>query len=192
MKNRTPILVSALGFVIALITLSYCSPDGELKPSSKVYKEEIKIGAQHVADFQGKYAEFINGLTDGQKVLVSGYVSESQTRAAAAKTNVEAKCECAPGQSTCSASSWFSSCCICWNPATQTGACGEYWGVATCRVENNPPPSLTAAKAGFAQTYVKFYPNRFAEMLKLASDNGVNTKSIALDLDKLVSLAEAE
>jgi len=36
----------------------------------------------------------------------------------------------------------FSDCCICWNPNTQTGACGCYWGIATCRNESNTSNSL--------------------------------------------------
>lgn len=192
MKNMKTMTLNGVAFLVMLITLSYCSSDNELSPSSKVYKDQIKVKTVHVTSFQDKYTGFIGTLSESQKALVSNYVAENLAKEAAAKTNVEAKCECAPGQSTCSASTWFSSCCICWNPATQTGACGEYFGVASCRVENNPPPSLTAAKSDLVQTYVKFYPNRFVEMLKLASDNGANTQSISRDLDILVSLAEVE
>lgn len=54
-------------------------------------------------------------------------------------------CTCtAPSNSTCTSNCLFSDCCICWNPNTQTGACGCYWGVATCTNQNNTNPSLVS------------------------------------------------
>ncbi len=55
-----------------------------------------------------------------------------------------ASCSCGPGQSTCSSVCFFSDCCICWNPATQNGACGCYWGISTCKSGLiNPSKGLT-------------------------------------------------
>ena len=46
-------------------------------------------------------------------------------------------CSCVkPSNATCNSTCTFSDCCICFNPTTQNGACGCYWGVATCRSEN--------------------------------------------------------
>lgn len=191
MKNKLVTgLLSVLGFAALLITLSYCNADNELSPS-KVYKEEIKVQSEHVTKLNESYATFVNSLNATQKSLIATHVSENQAKAENAKTNVEAKCECAPGQSTCSASSWFSSCCICWNPETQTGACGEYWGVAICKTENNPQSEERGVSKS-EPTIIKFYPNRFSDMLKIASENGASTKAIDHELSKLVSLAEAE
>jgi hypothetical protein len=42
-------------------------------------------------------------------------------------------CQCGPGQSTCNSNCIFSDCCVCWNTATQSGSCGCFWGIATCK-----------------------------------------------------------
>lgn len=42
-------------------------------------------------------------------------------------------CNCSPGFSKCEADCLFSSCCICWDPKKETGACGCYFGIAKCQ-----------------------------------------------------------
>lgn len=44
-----------------------------------------------------------------------------------------ATCNCTGGQSSCNSTCTFSDCCVCWSPSTQNGACGCYWGVASCK-----------------------------------------------------------
>lgn len=57
--------------------------------------------------------------------MLSSYAQENRV--------VGSTCTCGAGQSMCVSDCTFSECCICWNPGTQNGACGCYWGVATCK-----------------------------------------------------------
>ncbi len=68
-----------------------------------------------------------------------------------------ATCTCtAPSTSTCTADCLFSTCCVCWNPNTQTGACGCYYGIATCRTEMNSAAStMNTSNFGNLSPHVK-------------------------------------
>lgn len=114
------------------------------------------------------------------------YIATEDLKDPAGKTKVEAKCECGPGQSTCSASGLYSECCICWNPQTHTGACGVYFGIASCKNEPINPPARAEQPSG----RMKFYPARFVTMLDALEKRGIKTNSIRADLDTLISFAE--
>ena len=56
-------------------------------------------------------------------------------------------CSC-PAQSTCNATCTLSDCCICWDPNTSEGACGCYFGIASCKSSKKPKtPAITGSPA---------------------------------------------
>ena len=87
-------------------------------------------------------------------------------------------CNCtAPSSSTCTADCLFSSCCICGNPNTQTGACGCYWGGATCRNEYNTT-SLTMDSFDFGvinpNSKIMFSFEKFNLLFNYFESKGIN------------------
>lgn len=184
-KVKTSFLYVLL-LAIAMVVLSYCSSDSEIKPSGKTISDEITVQSKYLFAFNDKYKEFVESLNVSDKDFMVNYIAIEDSKLSAAKTNVEAKCECGPGQSTCSASGQFSECCICWNPQTHTGACGVYFGIASCKNEPIEPPARIEQSTG----KMKFYPTRFSTMLDALEKRGVETASIKAELNTLVSFAE--
>jgi hypothetical protein len=188
MKNKlTAGLLSVFAFVVALITLSHCNSDSDARPDAlpKIEQDQIKVQKAYILAFATKYESFIGSLSSNQQAVLKEFIASEDAKAAA-KTNVEATCNCGEGMATCKANGAFTECCICWNPNTQVGSCGVYWGVAVCKTENNPPP----AKAGAPKDLVIVYPAKFAQMLDILSENGADTKSIRSELQTLINLAE--
>lgn len=187
MMNKVKTSFLSIAFVaIAMIVLSYCSSDSEIKPNERTIVEKITVQSKYLFAFNDKYTEFVESLKVSDKDFMTNYIAVEDSRLSAAKTNVEAKCECGPGQSTCSASGQFSECCICWNPQTHTGACGVYFGIASCKNEPIDPPARAEQSSG----KMKFYPARFATMLDELAKRGVETSAIRAELNTLVSFAE--
>lgn len=91
-------------------------------------------------------------------------------------------CSCTPpSNSTCNSDCLFSSCCICWNPNTQTGACGCYWGVATCRNENNTNQALVSS-SNFGElnpnAKIKFSFEKFNLLFDFFRARGINSSML--------------
>jgi hypothetical protein len=100
-------------------------------------------------------------------------------------------CNCtAPSNSSCNADCLFSSCCICWNPNTQTGACGCYWGVATCRNGNNASSS-TMNSSNFGElnpdAHIKFSFEKFNLLFDFFKSKDINTETLKARFNNIKS-----
>jgi hypothetical protein len=191
-NNFKQTLFSGIGVITLVVALSYCSSDSDLQPlPKKIDVDEIMVDRIHLAIFNGKYETFIGSLSTEQKNTWKNYIAAEEAKNEAARTNVQATCNCGPGMATCSASGAFSECCICWNPKTQTGTCGVYWGVASCKNETNPPKT-PQAKTSVTRELIKLYPIRLYKMLDGMTASGIKTNSIRKDLDTLVGYAETK
>lgn len=179
-------IVTALSLLTAIIVLSYCSPDTDVKPNEKTIAEEITIQSKYLFDFNTKYIAFIQALDASDEGFMKEYIAAEDKKTLAAKTKLEAKCQCGRCQSSCSASGQFSECCICWDPKTHTGACGVYFGIASCKNEPLSPRTRIAQISG----KMKFYPIRFVKMLDALEKRGVQVTSIRAELETLISFAE--
>jgi len=89
-------------------------------------------------------------------------------------------CTCTPpSNSTCTADCLFSSCCVCWNPNSQSGACGCYWGVATCRNENN---NYLVSTSNFGKlspdAKIKFSFENFSMLLEYFRSNSISADQL--------------
>lgn len=186
MNNTLKTSLTLLLITVSAMVLSYCHSDSDVKPAVKPVNDEIVIQSNYLFSFKDKYSAFIEGLDVSDKTFVSKYISEEDAKLTAAKTNLEAKCQCGAGQSTCSASGQFSECCICWDPKTHTGTCGVYFGIASCRNE----PISPRTRAEQATTKMKFFPARFTKMLDLLEKRGVEVGSVRADLKSLINAAE--
>src|SRR5258708_3800842 len=89
-------------------------------------------------------------------LVVSGYSQDSGKAAGVG-------CSCPGSWASCSASCWFSDCCICFNPATSEGGCGCWFGVGMCKsalIGANKSGNYVSADA---KSYFSF--ERFNEMI---------------------------
>lgn len=93
---------------------------------------------------------------------------------------VGATCQCGAGQSTCSANCTFSDCCVCWTATTQNGACGCYFGIASCKTEKiDDPKNLTMDENIFGEVnpnaQITFHFDNFKKLITFFDKKGINT-----------------
>ncbi|MBS1509852.1 MAG: hypothetical protein JST86_03375 [Bacteroidetes bacterium] len=102
-------------------------------------------------------------------------------------------CTCtAPASSTCNASCTFSDCCICWNPNTQTGACGCYLGVASCKNQNNSASSgMTMGSSQFGvvnpDANISFHFEKFSKLFAYFKSKGIKADALQTDYNSVKS-----
>jgi hypothetical protein len=110
----------ALGFSI-LSLLTICCNNLDAVETEKIYPEELKVSSMDYNQFVVSYNQFYNNLQDSKKEIISEYVkSKMESTRTSQQGRVKSQtCNCNPGQSTCSAETWWSSCCICCNAGTQ-------------------------------------------------------------------------
>lgn len=97
-------------------------------------------------------------------------------------SNVEGiTCNCTPTQAFCKAECIFSECCLCWNPSTETGSCGCYFGVAKCRTSliGKDAPATTGHR-------VRFYPKRFDRFLTFLNRSAIPADSLQHAYEQLM------
>lgn len=109
-----------------------------------ILPDEVFVDQISMNHFLEKYSEFIDGLSEEEVNVWSSLSSISNDENyssydIAGVAGSDSKCTCGEGMGGCSADGQFSSCCICWDPNTQHGACGVYFGIATCRTANIEP-----------------------------------------------------
>lgn len=84
-------------------------------------------------------------------------------------------CTCPAGYASCSADCWFSDCCICWDPKRETGGCGCWLGVSSCKTA----PIGSTSGASTAVKTIRFYPDRFSSYLNYLKQFGVSTTALS-------------
>jgi hypothetical protein len=101
---------------------------------------------------------------------------------------VGANCTCGVNMSSCSATCLFTDCCVCWNPATQTGACGCFFGVSSCKNANNDGTPNTGSKGltmdensifepVHPDSKIVFHFNPFNKLVSFFKSKQINTAS---------------
>jgi hypothetical protein len=168
----------------SIVVLSYCTTN---EPDLKIVEPDIiKVSSRYYNDFNIAYQSFFSSLSNSQKDLLNSYVMDLEKELVNGRV-AGATCNCGQGQNSCTASGVFGDCCICWSPATQNGACGVYFGVPSCQVEEKSiaGPGRTES----IETIVTFYSKKFSEMIEFATINQINTKEIRAEFKKLKSFA---
>ena len=154
---------------------------------NKTDGEIFKVEKTYYLQFVNDYTNFIKSLDVKTNIELANFINQKEillknkkaSEIIMRKDNVV--CNCTPGQATCSASSYFSECCICWNPNSQTGACGTYFGVASCQAWNNNPDE----RSEYVPSYISFNKRNFSEMIDFASSKGVDVSSVLNSLSTL-------
>lgn len=127
-------LIHRLGYSLVLLTIivSCSQPESEAPSSGK----SVELSQHKFNPFVSSYQVFIENLSTDDKAKLSRYLSTSAKRSAnSGRVPVKTICNCQPTENHCSAEAENSECCVCWDPKTENGACGVYWGVAICKTE---------------------------------------------------------
>lgn len=125
-----------------------------------------------------KYFIFFSSLLIGSTFSPTITIAQN-TKQATLGTN----CQCGEKQATCISTCTFSDCCICWDPATQNGACGCYFGVAVCKTGDKPqtPEGLSINDLNFQDVSntanVTFRLEKFRKVKTFFATEKINTDS---------------
>ena len=168
-----------LGFLMVLLV--YCTPS-ELADHPVVEQLDVfKVSNKHFSKFLEKYEQFISGLSETNRVQLHDFITKKEELWVSSRI-AQVNCDC-PGQSKCSASSYFSECCICWDPGTHDGACGCYWGVCQCKTEAKLKEA--PGRSSVEETFIKFSALNFRETIQFLQDKKVNVSSLKQALTEL-------
>jgi hypothetical protein len=187
----------SLVLFIALSTFTLYKCNQEAEPESltglKEFPELLMVKRSSFNSFYNDLTTFTQGLTVEQKTLLDDYVA---TKHANAKANeVAPTCECAPGQTTCTADGFFGGCCVCC-PSNRAANCRVTVGVPICECEDSPPPAKNGVNQDdqvFDEKYdamlIKIKPHGINEMFNFGAQNGIDASNIKKSLEKLVNSA---
>lgn len=136
------------------------------------FVEVFKITAYE--EFVGEFNTFLSGLDVENRDLLVEFAEHSLSK----PVLLSASCICQGEDRQCSASTWFSDCCICC-PPPRAAVCGTIIGlVASCRCEDAPQPRLNNSEISSGNSKVIVYPRNIARFIKQAESYGVNTDKI--------------
>lgn len=156
--------------------------------SEKVYPETQVIEAVKYNSFVSSFNQFYSNLNEKDKTVIQEFIDQKESdskNSANGRTNV-ATCNCEGGQSSCSASTWFSECCICCS-APQVTVCGTYGIIASCQCKAKPGSVSKSQNAiETSPKPVTIYPTRFNELFVYLKSKSINVKVITVEFDKLV------
>lgn len=176
-----------LGIIILTSFFNCSQPENAIEP---VQLDEFKVESQHFDSFLDDYKIFIEALNNINKDQIQSFLQtfEHQKQNGNGRS-MDVTCNCQSGESSCSASTAISSCCTCWNPSTHEGACGTYWGIASCRTQSKDEPESLGRKPSELGHLVNVNATNFRNLLKFAKAKGIGIESISASLAKLESHA---
>lgn len=172
-------LIHRLGYGLAfsVVILSCSQPESE-EPVIDTSRDVIEVSGDYMAELMTAYKTFVESLSDEEKSRLQAYVNTLTDREIKnGRTSVEALCRCLANQVSCYARSNISECCICYDPKTQIGACGLYFGIAVCRLE--PIKTQTPDKdepSPIAPT-IRIYPQQLKGLVDYIDKNNLGRTS---------------
>ncbi|MBL0056308.1 MAG: hypothetical protein IPP31_08935 [Chitinophagaceae bacterium] len=95
-------------------------------------------------------------------------------------------CTVPPGWSSCTATCWFSDCCIVFNPRTSEAACSCFFGVARC-ASGPMGQAFNSNGATGNDATVKFAFDRFSEAISYLRSQKIATASLETALSSFQS-----
>jgi hypothetical protein len=188
-------LIHRLGYcLVLLIVVVSCSQPESEEPSSG---KSVVVSQTQFDPFISSYETFIEGLSADDKAKLSRYLSSSAKRSGNPNGRVPAKtiCNCQPTENHCSAEAENTECCVCWDPKTENGACGVYWGVATCKTE--PKPLRDSDKHHLLpesrDQKITIYPDRLKNLVGYIEKNGIgsNNALASIEISKLKTMVKS-
>ncbi|MCK6616470.1 MAG: hypothetical protein L6Q51_02385 [Cyclobacteriaceae bacterium] len=156
------------------LLLSCTDPNSTEEMNWSDFPEIIEVvNGPAYRQFTEDFNHFINELDRTRKDLLTTYIE----RALQKPLTLSASCNCDNGDRSCSASGWFSDCCICCS-SSRAAVCGTYFGIASCRCEDLPQPRLQNEGDITGVSKVMVYPQNIAKFIKQANNYGINTVEI--------------
>lgn len=124
---------------------------------------------------------------------MASIVGFSQSASKAAPDLGGPDCSCTQGFASCKSVCSLSECCVCWNPNTQTGVCGCYFGIAICRNENNNHPLKLDGEFGKvnAESHNKFAFTNFKKLYRFFEEKAIEHAELAALVNELAEAYHA-
>lgn len=194
-------LVHRLGYGLALLAVIVsCSQPEPDDPVIDTSRQVVEVSGEYMAELLTTYETYVESLSEQEKRRLQSYANTSTIRSGTknGRGSIEGLCSCLENQVSCYARSNISECCACYDPKTQVGLCGLYFGIAFCKVEERKietptpvkpsPPTLPA---------VKVYPAQLKELVDYIDSNALGrTSSLSIsklaDFKKILSNLYAE
>jgi hypothetical protein len=177
-KIQEGLFIYLNAFVITFSSFYFlsCSNNDSISPEED-WPDQIQVGANDYNSFAAQFNDHFASLPLDQKELLGSFFeskSIEEKSNPSAKTNDGTQCNCLPGQTSCSADSWWSSCCICCSGGT-SAVCGQSGPITTCRCNEK---DISSDRAIDNDQSVTIYPNRFKELFAFANRNSIDFKSL--------------
>jgi len=177
-----------IGSFFLVFVLQFCNQTESIN-QQEIFPDKMSINAADYNEFVLEYNAFVNGLDEDKKeslnqFIKSNYIDNKSTYKPNGRVS-KSECSCSAGQSTCSAETWASDCCICC-AAGKSSVCGSYLGISICKCDDNKGgggggiaefPS-DGARLIENQGTINVYPNRFFGIFSFLEKKSVDVKSI--------------
>lgn len=160
------------GLVLLVIIVSCSQPESE-EPIIDTTSEVVEVSGAYMTELMTAYKTFVENLSEEEKSRLQSHANTltDQLDVKNGRISVEAHCRCLANQVSCYARSNISECCICYDPKTQVGLCGLYFGIAFCKLEDKEsdekapsPPTIPA---------VKIYPSQLKGLVDYIDRNNL-------------------
>lgn len=169
--------------VLVALVFQFCSQNGAFE-DEEVFPDKVQISAAVYNEFVVSYNVFFGALSAEKKEILAKFIDEryfqNQPGSNPGGRSSKSECHCAAGQSSCSAETWASDCCICCEIG-KSSVCGSYFGIASCKCDSGGESISDGARIGAEsgdRATVNIYPNRFFEIFAFAEKNTIGTKEI--------------
>lgn len=167
---------------LLLFSIASCSqPEPEI-----IRKDAISVSEAKYSEFLVSYERFINALNTETRNDIKSFIDNNPTKPnQQGRTSIDSNCKCLSTMATCSATGKLSSCCICWDPKTHVGACGVYFGLASCRIEKKENATVKPVPPNV----ITVYPIQLDGVFDYAYSKNVDVIEIKKALKKLEASA---
>lgn len=112
--------------------------------------------------------------------------SNSNRESASTNKVAGANCIVPIGFTSCSSTCTFSDCCVVWNPNKETGGCGCFFGISTCKTAAIEQTAATATRT------IVIHQDKLKEFFKFCKATGISTEQIQLSYSEKLMPAVIE
>jgi len=181
-------LVHRLGYGLALlVVIVSCSQPEPDDPVIDTSRDVVEVSGEYMTELMTAYETFVESLSTEERKRLQSFANTLTGRSASAngRSAVEAFCRCLENQVSCYARSNISECCACYDPRTQVGLCGLYFGIAFCKVEDRKVEAPDPGKPSAPKLpSVKIYPLQLKGLVDYIDRNALGRAS-SLSTEKL-------
>lgn len=172
-------IITCVGYGLALfITVSCSQPESE-DPVIDTSADVREVTSEYMDELMTAYTAFVSNLSEPDRGKLISFVNSlpNKTDSKNGRTAIESVCRCLATQASCYAKGTYSDCCICWDPKTQNGACGTYFGIASCRIELKPTKTPDKKSPSPSGPTIRIYPNDLKSLIDHIEREGIGQNS---------------